>query len=194
MTSGAWLKPPPQGRLSQGPKPLALSQLPEATPPSAESQGRTFREGLEAALPDPVPWKQPDLAVSVSPLPFLPLCNLCRLPWGSTGPGRRGQPAARAANSCKPLYPSASGTPWPTGRGTNTNHQQDKEAQLQVLWPWDHLLMGTQSPSANTLRAAGPVVPQSEPEGAKATEEGFPTRRKTTCIFVERATARKIWV
>ena len=70
--SGAWLKPPPGGQLSQGPKPLARSQFPEATPPNAESQGRTFREGQAPPLPDPVPWKQPDLTMSVSPAPCLP--------------------------------------------------------------------------------------------------------------------------
>lgn len=69
--SGAWLKPPPGGQLSQGPKPLACAQFPEATPPSADSQGRTFRAGQASPLPDPVPWKQPDLTTSVSPVPCL---------------------------------------------------------------------------------------------------------------------------
>lgn len=41
----------------------------EATPSSAESQGRTFREGLTPPLPEPVPWKQPDLAMGVSQCP-----------------------------------------------------------------------------------------------------------------------------
>lgn len=69
---GAWLKPRSGGQLSQGPKPLALSQLPEATPPSAESQDRTFRGGQALPLPDPVPWKQPDLAMGANPAPCLP--------------------------------------------------------------------------------------------------------------------------
>lgn len=75
LASGAWLKPPPGGQLSQGLKPLALSQLPEATPPSTESQGRTFRRDQAPPLPDPVPWKQPDLAMGASPVPYLPGCS-----------------------------------------------------------------------------------------------------------------------
>lgn len=57
MASGTWLKPPPGGQLSQGLKPLALAQLPEPTPPSAESQSRTSGRGLAPPLLDPVPCK-----------------------------------------------------------------------------------------------------------------------------------------
>lgn len=46
MASRAWLKPHPRGQLFQGPKPLALSQFPEVTPPSAESQpGQDIERG-----------------------------------------------------------------------------------------------------------------------------------------------------
>lgn len=72
MASGVGLKPPPGGQLSQGQKPLVLSQHLEATTPTAGSQGRTFRGGQAPPLPDPVPWKLPDLAMGARPALFLP--------------------------------------------------------------------------------------------------------------------------
>lgn len=126
MASGVWLKPPLGGRLSQGPKPLALSQLLEASPPSAESQGRTFGRGQAPPLPDPVPWKLPDLAMGASPAPFLP-----RPTSQSVSPflGKETRWASSSAvNSCKQLHRSPSGTPHLANRGAKaqTNQQQDR--------------------------------------------------------------------
>lgn len=90
-----WLKPPPGGQLSQGLKPLALSQLPEPTPPSAKSQDRTFGKGLALPLPDPVPWKQGDLAMGVSLAPFLP-GPIWAGKWGRSWPWE----TCQAANNC----------------------------------------------------------------------------------------------
>lgn len=125
MASGAWPKPPPQGQLSQGPKPLALSQLPTATPPSAEGQGRTFTDSLALPLPDLVPWKQPDLAmVRARAFPAWAHFDV-GFPFsgGGSGPGRFSRPAAGAVNSSKHLYPGPSSTPQPTDRGVQAQTQ-----------------------------------------------------------------------
>lgn len=108
---------------------MALSQLLEPTPPSAGT-------GLDK---DPMPWKQPDLAMGISSGPFLlgltsAVCLPCS--WGGNGPERRGGLVARAANNYV-LAPSAPHHPPLGSPGTNANLQQDREAWLQMLGPWN---------------------------------------------------------
>lgn len=192
MASGVWLKPPLGGRLSQGRKPLALSQLLEASPPSAESQGRTFGRGQALPLPDPVPWKLPDLAMGASPAPFLP-----RPTSQSVSPflGKETRWASSSAvNSCKQLHRSPSGTPHLAERGAQA---QISSRQRPSCRRCGRRTVSICKPPGKAA-SRGPSQSQDEQEPREAAPwlhraKGFPGGRKAMCMTVEDTPARNIW-